>query len=127
MSGPGRRLNRPSFAQVSADSRGGGVSPDEATHVTTGSGSLHEAIERVFTEHLALEVPAADTDLFEAGLVDSLALVQLILALEQTFKVTIPLREIDLDRLRSVDAIAELIGELGARQKVAGFAAPRSA
>lgn len=89
--------------------------------------SLHQAIERVFTEHLALEVPAPDTDLFEAGMVDSLALVQLILALEQTFKVTIPLREIELERLRSVDAIAALLGELGARQKVAGFAAPRSA
>ena len=50
--------------------------------------ALRERIAGVFADALHLDVPSADTDLFETGVLDSLAFVELLLQLEHEFGVT---------------------------------------
>jgi acyl carrier protein len=63
----------------------------------------------VFRDKLFIEVPAADTDLLDSGLLDSLQLVQLLLHVEQDLGCRIPLDEIDLDDLRSLERLARVV------------------
>jgi D-alanine--poly(phosphoribitol) ligase subunit 2 len=60
-------------------------------------------------ERLMVIVPSADIDLFETGLVDSIGLVELILELEDRFRVSLPMENLELDDLRTVRRIADLI------------------
>jgi D-alanine--poly(phosphoribitol) ligase subunit 2 len=62
---------------------------------------------------LSVEVPAANTDLIASGLLDSLALVTLITALEEAFACELPLDDFDLERFRSVERIAEFLRSAG--------------
>ena len=75
---------------------------------------LIERIERLLRDRLNLEVPSRDTDLIETGLLDSLALVELLYEIEQEFHVEIPLDELELDDLRTVEAVAATIVTIGA-------------
>jgi D-alanine--poly(phosphoribitol) ligase subunit 2 len=68
-----------------------------------------DRVQRLFVETLNLQVPSPDTDLIEGGLLDSLALVELLFALEREFAVTIALEELDIDSFRTVNRIAEFV------------------
>jgi methoxymalonate biosynthesis acyl carrier protein len=74
------------------------------------SPDLHERIAGIFSAALNVEVPSADTDLFEAGLLDSLAFVELLLRLEHEFGVTTAVDDLDVDNFRSIARIAEFVG-----------------
>src|SRR6187549_989548 len=50
--------------------------------------SLRERIAAIFASALHLDVPSWDTDLFDTGVLDSLAFVELLLQLEREFGVT---------------------------------------
>lgn len=71
--------------------------------------AVTDRVQRLFVETLNVEVPSPDTDLIEGGLLDSLALVELLFALEREFAVTIPLESLDIDTFRSVGRIAQFI------------------
>ena len=51
---------------------------------------LVELVITIFREELKIEVPAPDVDVIETGLLDSLGLVTLVVALEQRCNVQIP-------------------------------------
>jgi len=68
-----------------------------------------DRVQRLFVETLNVEVPSPDTDLIEGGLLDSLALVELLFALEREFAVTIALENLDIDTFRSIRTIAEFV------------------
>jgi acyl carrier protein len=68
-----------------------------------------ERVQHLFVEALNKEAPAVETDLIEGGLLDSLALVELIFAIEREFGVTIPLEELEIDSFRSVASIADFV------------------
>jgi D-alanine--poly(phosphoribitol) ligase subunit 2 len=70
---------------------------------------MTDQIIQLFAEKLNIEVPSADADLIETGLLDSLRLVELLLEIEASLGCRIPVDEIDLDDLRSVSRIAKLI------------------
>jgi len=70
---------------------------------------LIEEIEKLCVTKLSIRISSRDQDLFETGLLDSLSLVQLILELEQHFQLELPMGELDLSSLRSVDEMARLI------------------
>ena len=72
--------------------------------------AIIEQIHSLFIESLHIEVPSAETDLFETGLLDSLQIVELLLQLEQRFCFKIKIDEIDLDNLRTLARIAQLLG-----------------
>jgi D-alanine--poly(phosphoribitol) ligase subunit 2 len=66
-------------------------------------------VQRLFVDALTVEVPSSDTDLIETGLLDSLALVELLFALEREFGVAIPLEQLEIDAFRTAESIAEYI------------------
>lgn len=70
---------------------------------------MTDRVQRLFVETLNVEVPSPDTDLIEGGLLDSLALVELLLALEREFAVTIALENLDIDSFRSIRSIAGFV------------------
>ncbi len=66
-------------------------------------------VQRIFEEVLNLSAPAPDTDIIEAELLDSLALVTLLFEIEQEFGLEIPLESLEIDDFRSLDKIALFI------------------
>lgn len=70
-------------------------------------------IIELIRDRLSIEVQAPDTDLVESGLLDSLALVMLITALEDAFACELPLDDFEIDRFRSVERIAEFLRSAG--------------
>jgi D-alanine--poly(phosphoribitol) ligase subunit 2 len=70
---------------------------------------LRERIGGVFATALQLEVPAFDTDLFETGVLDSLAFVRLLVQLEEEFGVSTSVDDLELDNFRTIDSIAAFI------------------
>ena len=70
-----------------------------------------ERVRLLIQDALSIDVPDRDTDLVESGLLDSLALVTLIVEVEREFEVELPLDDFDVDRFRSVQRIAEFLTE----------------
>jgi len=58
---------------------------------------------------LQIEAPDPDTDLIEAGYLDSLAFVDLLTSLESTFNMTVSLDDLDLDAFRTIARIAAFV------------------
>ena len=76
---------------------------------------LRERISRLFSERLSLDVPSADTDLFESGALDSMGFVELLAQIEREFGVEVALGDIEMDNFRSIARIAEFVA---ARRRV---------
>jgi len=74
-----------------------------------------ERVLRMFGDELSIDVDSSTTDLLETGLLDSLALVELIAAIEQEFQVDLALDTLEIEAFRSVDSIAAFIEGLQAR------------
>ena len=72
-----------------------------------------ERVHRIFAQALNVQVPSDDTDLIESGYIDSLALVELLFAIEREFSVTVPLDELDIDDFRNLRRISELVAANG--------------
>lgn len=70
---------------------------------------LHERIAEIFTDKLHIEVASSDTDLMQSGLLDSLALVELLFHLEQELGIKITLESLELENFRSIARIAQFI------------------
>jgi acyl carrier protein len=71
----------------------------------------HAQIERLLSERVHIQAPSVDTDLMEAGLLDSLTLVELMSSLEEEFGIAISFDEIELDNFRTVARITEFVRE----------------
>ena len=69
-------------------------------------------LEAIFAERLHMPAPSPDAELLESGLLDSLQFVDLLAAIERAFHVSIPLAELDFDRLTTLAALARLVNEL---------------
>lgn len=55
--------------------------------------------------------PAPDADLIQSGVLDSLALVELLFAIEQELGITIPSDRLEIERFRTLELLAELVAE----------------
>ena len=84
-----------------------------------------ERLRALLLEHLHVDVPSGDADLLETGVLDSLQLVDLLLLIEQHFGRRIPIESIDLDNLRSLSRLADLIAASAHPQAGAGEPAGR--
>jgi acyl carrier protein len=73
-----------------------------------------ERVLRLFGE-LSIDVASPTTDLIETGLLDSLALVELIAAIEQEFHVDLALDTLEIDAFRSVESIAAFVEGLAVK------------
>jgi len=68
-----------------------------------------ERLRALFKEHFHVEVADDGDDLLAGGLLDSLRLVELLLHIEETFAVSVPLEAVELDDLRSLRGLAALV------------------
>lgn len=72
-------------------------------------------IRRLFSESLHREAPEPGVDLIDSGLLDSLALVELLHGLEQEFAFEIPFDGLDIESFRSVERIADFVDACAGR------------
>jgi methoxymalonate biosynthesis acyl carrier protein len=80
----------------------------------TDANAILERVRALFLESFHIEVPSADTDLLETGILDSFQFVELLFQLERCFGVRIKIDDVDLDDLRTLERIARLIASDGA-------------
>lgn len=73
------------------------------------SNRLRERIGGVISGALHIDVPSFDADLFDTGVLDSLAFVELLVQLEQEFGVTTSVDDLEADNFRSIASIADFI------------------
>ncbi|HYR97692.1 MAG TPA: phosphopantetheine-binding protein [Gemmatimonadales bacterium] len=78
---------------------------------------LETRIAELFADRLQIEVPAADVDLFAAGIVDSLMFVKLLASLEEQFSIHVSFQELEIDDFRTLRQIA---GFVAAKQAATG-------
>jgi len=73
-----------------------------------------ERIIEIISEQLSVAVSSPETDLIAGGVIDSLALVTLLVEVEHEFGVVIPLEELELERIQTVARLAAWVQELRA-------------
>lgn len=66
-------------------------------------------VQQILTEHLQIAAPSPDTDIIDSGALDSFAMVELLVTVEERFGVEVAVDELDVDDFRSARSIASLI------------------
>jgi acyl carrier protein len=85
--------------------------------------TLTERIERFFTDVLQVDPPGADVDLFDEGILDSLAFVELLLHLERAFGLAVMVDDLELENFKSIARIASFIASRASIDPTAARAA----
>jgi len=65
-----------------------------------------ERIAALFSQQMEVAVPAADTDLFDGGILDSLAFIDLLTRLEENFGIRVAIDDLEIENFRSIAKIA---------------------
>jgi acyl carrier protein len=73
--------------------------------------ALLEELAGIFADVTGSKPPSPDADLIEGGVLDSLALVELLFAIEQELGVEIPAERLEIERFRTLASLAELVAE----------------
>lgn len=81
------------------------------------SRQVAQEVASLFPEALGIEPPGEDVDLIEGGVIDSLALVELLFAIERHFGIEIPPDRLEVERFRTIGRLAELVAECGAMRE----------
>jgi acyl carrier protein len=75
----------------------------------TSANPISERVGRIFTERLNVELPGSDADLIEQGILDSLALVNFLLYLEQEFGLQPEIETLEFENFRTIERITEYV------------------
>ena len=70
---------------------------------------LVSEISGLIAERLLVDVSAPEDDLLATGLLDSLSLIQLLTNLEEHFGIRVPLEDLQIDDIRSINSLARLV------------------
>jgi methoxymalonate biosynthesis acyl carrier protein len=65
-----------------------------------------ERIATLFSEQMDVAVTSVDTDLFDGGILDSLAFVDLLARLEEKFGIRVAIEDLEIENFRSIAKIA---------------------
>lgn len=71
--------------------------------------ALRARLTELFATTLNIEVPGDDVDLFESGVLDSLAFVELLFSLERTFGIETSVGDLEPANFRTLACIAEFV------------------
>ena len=71
--------------------------------------TLQKRIGKLIRDSANADVLSVDTDLFETGVLDSLAFVELLLHLERAFGIRISIEEVEIGQFCSIARIAEFV------------------
>ena len=77
--------------------------------VATDNEVLHAQLRAFFSEKLSVKVSSVDADLIQTGILDSLALVELLVYIEKEFGTEISLDDIGIEDFHSIAKIAEYV------------------
>jgi acyl carrier protein len=77
--------------------------------VATENEVLHARLKAFFSEKLSVEVLSIDADLVQTGILDSLALVELLTCIEKEFGMEISLDDVEIEDFHSIAKIAEYV------------------
>ena len=80
-----------------------------STSPTPDAARLRERIIAVFSNAMHVDVPATDTDLFETGVLDSLAFVELLLNLEREFGVETSVADLEIENFSTITRITDFV------------------
>jgi len=78
------------------------------------NGDIAHELASLVPEALGIEPPGVDVDLIEEGVIDSLALIELLFAIERHFGIEIPPDRLEVERFRTLGRLADLVAECGA-------------
>jgi acyl carrier protein len=70
---------------------------------------VERRIHEIFRRQLHVEVPSSETDLFASGALDSLAFVDLLVALSDEFGREIALDQLEIEEFRTIGAVARFL------------------
>lgn len=70
--------------------------------------TLESRVQRIFAQHLDIDIDV-ETEVIETGVLDSIAFVQLLVALENEFGVKVDVASLDLENFASVARIAQFL------------------
>lgn len=70
---------------------------------------IESTVTAILTVDLNLEVPTSDTDLIGERILDSLALVDLVMHLESSFGFTVAPEQLDLENFQTVERISQMV------------------
>jgi acyl carrier protein len=79
-----------------------------------------QELRDLLASRLGIDVPDPDLDLVTAGLIDSLALVEMLFEIEAEFGVPVELESIDLEDFRTVRRMAAWIAAQGKAPSATG-------
>ena len=77
--------------------------------VATDNEVLHAQLNAFFSKKLSVEITSIDADLVQTGILDSLALVELLTYIEKEFETEVSLDDIDIEDFNSIARIAEYV------------------
>jgi acyl carrier protein len=80
--------------------------------------SLQDRIANLFSTALNRDVPSVDSDLFDTGVLDSLAFVELLFHLEQEFGVSTSVEDMEVENFKSIACIAHFLTTRGVSPSV---------
>lgn len=78
-------------------------------HNTNRLPAIETRVTAILADDLNLAVPASDTDLIGEGILDSLALVDLVMHLESSFGFTVALDQLDPENFQTVERISQMV------------------
>ena len=67
---------------------------------------IRDRVHAIFSTRLNLDVPSVDDDLIQSGLLDSMGIVDLLLAIEQEFGLSLSIETLDLENFQTISSIA---------------------
>jgi ribosomal protein S18 acetylase RimI-like enzyme/acyl carrier protein len=79
----------------------------------SGDAEVLARVRALLVPLLRGDPPSDDTDIIDAGMVDSLGLIELLVGIESEFQIQLELEELDLDDFRSIRALARTIEGAG--------------
>ena len=71
--------------------------------------SAQQALSQFFQDQFDIELPSIETDLIEAGILDSLMLIELVMFMESEFDVTAELDDLEMENFVTVARMAQFI------------------
>jgi acyl carrier protein len=72
-----------------------------------------ERLRGTISRALGIPLPDLETDLVDTGVLDSLALVELLVAVEEEFGIRFAPEELEIERFRSAAALVQLVESHG--------------
>jgi acyl carrier protein len=71
--------------------------------------ALQNVFLQFFRDQFGVELPSTSTDLIDAGILDSLMLVEVVVFIESEFSVTTELDDLEMENFVTVDSMARFV------------------